>query len=115
MGRKTGAALEAAAIDEHGSLAGLWSGEAGEALATQLRSVIDTEGQLTADGPQWSDIVEALSASGSIKPRSMRHPRVFIFGALESRLQSVDLVVLEGMNEGTWPGQTANDPSCRAR
>ena len=40
----------------------------------------------------------------------MRHPRVFIFGALESRLQSVDLVVLGGMNEGTWPGQTANDP-----
>lgn len=107
---KTGVALEAVAVDEQGSLAGLWSGEAGEALATQLRSVIETEGQLTADGPQWGDIVEALSASESIKPRSMRHPRVFIFGALESRLQSVDLVVLGGMNEGTWPGQTANDP-----
>jgi len=107
---KTGAALEAATVDERGSLAGLWSGEAGEALATLLRSVIDTDGQMTADGPQWSDIMEALSASEAIKPRSMRHPRVFIFGALESRLQSVDLVVLGGMNEGTWPGQTANDP-----
>ncbi|MCV9967326.1 double-strand break repair protein AddB [Pararhizobium sp. BT-229] len=107
---KTGMALEAVAIDERGSLAGLWSGEAGEALATLLRSVIDTDGQLTADGPQWSDIMEALSASEAIKPRSMRHPRVFIFGALESRLQSVDLVILGGMNEGTWPGQTANDP-----
>jgi ATP-dependent helicase/nuclease subunit B len=107
---KTGAALEAATVDERGSLAGLWSGEAGEALAALLRSVIDTEGQMTADGPQWSDIMEALSTSEAIKPRSMRHPRVFIFGALESRLQSVDLVVLGGMNEGTWPGQTANDP-----
>ena len=107
---KTGVALEAVAVDEHGSLAGLWSGEAGEALATLLRSIIDTDGQLTADGPQWSDIMEALSTSEAIKPRSMRHPRVFIFGALESRLQSVDLVVLGGMNEGTWPGQTSNDP-----
>lgn len=107
---KTGIVLEAVAMDERGSLEGLWSGEAGEALATLLRSVIDTDGQLSADGPQWSDIVEALLAGEAIKPRAMRHPRVFIFGALESRLQSVDLVVLGGMNEGTWPGQTANDP-----
>lgn len=107
---KTGRALEAVAVDENGSLAGLWLGEAGEALANLLRAVINTDGQLTADGPQWSDIVEALSASEAIKPRAMRHPRVFIFGALESRLQSVDLVVLGGLNEGTWPGQSANDP-----
>ncbi|OJF98404.1 double-strand break repair protein AddB [Pararhizobium antarcticum] len=107
---KTGQALEAVAMDENGSLAGLWSGEAGDALATLLRTILETDGQMTADGPQWSDIMEALSSSEAIKPRSMRHPRVFIFGALESRLQSVDLVVLGGMNEGTWPGQTANDP-----
>ncbi|WP_275786811.1 double-strand break repair protein AddB [Pararhizobium gei] len=107
---KTGQALEAVAVDERGSLGGLWSGEGGEALANLLRSVIDTDGQMTADGPQWSDIVEALTASEAIKPRALRHPRVFIFGALESRLQSVDLVVLGGMNEGVWPGQSANDP-----
>ncbi len=107
---KTGQSLEAVAVDENDSLAGLWSGEAGDALATLLRTIIETDGQMTADGPQWGDIMEALSASEAIKPRSMRHPRVFIFGALESRLQSVDLVVLGGMNEGTWPGQTANDP-----
>lgn len=107
---RTGKSLEATAIDEHENLADLWSGEAGEALATLLRSVMETEGQMTADGPQWTDIVEALSASEAIKPRSMRHPRVFIFGALESRLQTVDLVVLGGLNEGTWPAQTSNDP-----
>ncbi|MDQ0318244.1 ATP-dependent helicase/nuclease subunit B [Pararhizobium capsulatum DSM 1112] len=108
--KKTGEALEAVCIDDNHSLAALWSGESGEALAALLRGIIETEGQLSADGPQWCDVMEALMASEAIKPRSMRHPRVFIFGAMESRLQSVDLVVLGGLNEGTWPGQTANDP-----
>ncbi|KQV35856.1 MULTISPECIES: double-strand break repair protein AddB [unclassified Rhizobium] len=108
--KRTGEALEAIAIDADRSLADLWSGEAGEALANLLRAIIETDGQLSADGPQWSDVMEALMVSEAIKPRSMRHPRVFIFGAMESRLQSVDLVVLGGLNEGTWPGQTANDP-----
>ncbi len=107
---RTGEALEATCADERGDLGGLWSGEAADTLSTLLRGIIETDGQMTADGPQWCDVVEALSASAAVKPRSMRHPRVFIFGALESRLQSMDLVVLGGLNEGNWPGQTANDP-----
>ncbi len=107
---RTGRALEAVTIDERDSLGALWGSEAGETLAALLSGIIETEGQMEADGPQWCDIMEALSAGEAVKPRSMRHPRVFIFGALESRLQSVDLVVLGGMNEGTWPGQTSNDP-----
>lgn len=106
---RTGRALEAVAVDERGDLAALWSGEAGDSLANLLASVIATDGEIEADGPQWCDIVEALAASESVKPRAMRHPRVFIFGALESRLQSVDTVVIGGLNEGTWPGQAAND------
>ncbi|MGQ3031741.1 MAG: double-strand break repair protein AddB, partial [Ferrovibrionaceae bacterium] len=106
---RTGRALETVAVDERGDLAALWSGEAGDALANLLKSVMETDGQIEADGPQWCDIIEALAASESVKPRSMRHPRVFIFGALESRLQSVDTVVIGGLNEGTWPGQATND------
>jgi ATP-dependent helicase/nuclease subunit B len=37
-------------------------------------------------------------------------PRIHIWGALEARLQSVDVVVLGGLNEGTWPGRTRLDP-----
>jgi ATP-dependent helicase/nuclease subunit B len=106
---RTGRALEGVASDERGDLAALWSGEAGDSLATLLKSVIETDGEIEADGPQWCDIIEALAANESVKPRSMRHPRVFIFGALESRLQSVDTVVIGGLNEGTWPGQAGND------
>ncbi|MFT4182775.1 MAG: double-strand break repair protein AddB [Rhizobium sp.] len=107
---RTGRALEAVAIDERGNLAALWSGEAGDALASLLKEVVNTEGQLEADGPQWIDIVAALCAGQAVKPRALSHPRLFIFGTLEARLQSVDTLILGGLNEGSWPGQTANNP-----
>lgn len=108
--QRTGQVLESACKDDRGDVVSLWAGEAGEALARLLKSIIDSDGQMEADGSQWTDIMEALMAGEAIKPRSMSHPRVFIFGALESRLQSMDLVVIGGLNEGAWPGQTANDP-----
>ncbi|TCU35946.1 double-strand break repair protein AddB [Rhizobium azibense] len=107
---RTGRALEAVAVDECGNLANLWAGEAGDSLASLLGEVIETEGQIEADGPQWIDIMAALSAGQAVKPRALSHPRVFIFGTLEARLQSVDTLILGGLNEGSWPGQTANNP-----
>ncbi|MGL4198935.1 MAG: double-strand break repair protein AddB, partial [Allorhizobium sp.] len=72
--------------------------------------VLETDGQIEADGPQWVDILTALMAGQAVKPRAMRHPRVFIFGTLEARLQNVDMMVIGGMNEGSWPSQTKNNP-----
>ncbi|HEX5932951.1 MAG TPA: double-strand break repair protein AddB [Pseudorhizobium sp.] len=107
---RTGRALEALCADERGDLAALWSGEAGERLSSLLAEVIETDGQMEADGPQWIDIVQALTTGEAVKPRSLSHPRVFIFGTLEARLQSVDTMILGGLNEGSWPGQTVNNP-----
>ncbi len=108
--KRTGRALEAVAGDERGDLAGLWSGEAGDTLASMLGDIIETEGQIDADGPQWIDIVAALLAGQAAKPRALSHPRLFIFGTLEARLQTVDTLILGGLNEGSWPGQTSNNP-----
>lgn len=107
---RTGRALEAVCADEKGDLSSLWSGEAGERLSSLLGEVIETDGQMDADGPQWIDIVQALSTGEAVKPRSLSHPRVFIFGTLEARLQTVDTMILGGLNEGSWPGQTINNP-----
>lgn len=106
----TGRVLEALTVDDKGSLEMLWSGEAGDALAGLLREIMETGDTLQASGPQWIDVVTALMAGIGIKPKAIGHPRVFIWGTLEARLQSVDTLVLGGMNEGTWPAQTANNP-----
>ena len=38
------------------------------------------------------------------------HPRIFIWGPLEARLQKADLMILGGMNEGVWPSMPSPDP-----
>jgi len=45
-----------------------------------------------------------------VRPAYGRHPRLAIWGLVEARLQQADLVVLGGLNEGTWPGPAAYDP-----
>ncbi|MDO6964692.1 ATP-dependent helicase/nuclease subunit B [Rhizobium alvei] len=106
----TGRVLEALCRDEFGNLANLWANEAGDALASMLGELMDNGGAMTATGPQWVDVMTALLAGQGIKPKAMSHPRVFIWGTLEARLQRVDLLVLGGLNEGIWPAKTANNP-----
>ena len=45
-----------------------------------------------------------------MRPRFNRHRAIAILGPLEARLQSFDLTILGGLNEGTWPGTTPADP-----
>jgi ATP-dependent helicase/nuclease subunit B len=45
-----------------------------------------------------------------VRPPYGGHPRIFIWGLLEARLQRADLVVLGGLNEGVWPALPAPDP-----
>ncbi|SIQ83449.1 ATP-dependent helicase/nuclease subunit B [Rhizobium sp. RU20A] len=106
----TSEVLEALAADPTAGLTPLWGTEAGEELANLLRETFETDGTLEADAAQWADALDALLAGLMVKPRSMRDPHIFIFGAMESRLQDADLFVLGGLNEGAWPGQTRNDP-----
>jgi ATP-dependent helicase/nuclease subunit B len=44
----------------------------------------------------------------TIRPKRPAHPRLQILSAMEARLTTADLVILGGLNEGTWP--EAADP-----
>ena len=46
----------------------------------------------------------------AVRPPQGGHPRLAIYGLIEARLQSADLVVLGGLNEGVWPAAAAPDP-----
>jgi ATP-dependent helicase/nuclease subunit B len=107
---RTGRALEAVTVDEAGDIAALWSSEAGEALADLLTGVLEAPDGLLLDGAEWAGVLDALVAGVAVKPRAMSHPRVFIWGTQEARLQHVDTVVLGGMNEGCWPQQAGTNP-----
>ena len=54
-------------------------------------------------GADYPALFESLLAGPMVRPRYGRHPRLFIWGLLEARLQRADLMILGGLNEGTWP------------
>jgi ATP-dependent helicase/nuclease subunit B len=110
------AAEQLAASDEIPGPGRLWAGEEGEALATRLA-------ELQAALPLLPDqrkavlpgLLDAVLEGAVVRGRralrgrgGSEHPRVFIWGLLEARLQSADVMVLGGLAEGVWP--PASDP-----
>jgi ATP-dependent helicase/nuclease subunit B len=51
-----------------------------------------------------------MLAPETLRPRFGRHPRLAIWGPLEARLQRADVLVLGGLNEGTWPPAVDTGP-----
>jgi ATP-dependent helicase/nuclease subunit B len=100
--------LEALARAEDGSVADYYDGEAGTQFAALLRESRDRLG-LSFHPREWPQILAAIVAGGSVKPAPGGDGRVFIWGALEARLQSVDTLVLGGLNEGSWPRRAESD------
>lgn len=101
--------LEALSSDEAGNHSALYDGEAGMMLRAALTKFLQSETELMFEPEQWPEIIRAITSGLLVKPQQGGHPRVSIWGALEARLQSVDFLVLGGLNEGTWPQQTSND------
>ena len=88
-----------------------WSGAAGRAAADLLSRV---QG-LGPGGPAVTaedavPILRQLLQEVRVRPSYGGHPRVFIWGLLEARLQQADLMILSGLNEGVWPALPAPDP-----
>ncbi|MCY0092853.1 double-strand break repair protein AddB [Hoeflea ulvae] len=106
----TAAVLERICADDTDALEPLWGDEAGADLAGLLLEIRDSGSELKLTGHDWIDTLDALMAGRMVKPRAGGHPRAFIWGALEARLQHVDTLLLGGLNEGVWPQAGQEDP-----
>ncbi len=106
------AATEAlAATDTQSGAERLWAGEAGEAAAA-FASELREAGLATpvSRGLHYPAALAALMAGRAVRPRYGLHPRVAILGPLEARLQHADLLILGGLNEGSWPAEVDPGP-----
>ena len=89
----------------------LWRETAGEAAARFCHELIDAARDLPPlPGRHFPALFESLAADAVVRPVFGRHPRLAIWGLLEARLQQADLVVLGGLNEGSWPPSAEHDP-----
>ncbi|MFS0770999.1 PD-(D/E)XK nuclease family protein [Sphingomonas sp. 1P08PE] len=91
----------------------LWTGPNGRAAADFIEA-LETEapvGPATIDPRELPALLRTLLDEVPVRqPPGVGHPRLAIYGLIEARLQSADLMVLAGLNEGTWPGTPAPDP-----
>lgn len=100
-----------AARPESSGAENIWRDEAGEALAGFVHEMLmAVRGMAPVPAESYAALVAELTAGIDVRPRYGLHPRLSIWGPLEARLQQVDLMILGGLNEGTWPGEIAIDP-----
>jgi ATP-dependent helicase/nuclease subunit B len=89
-----------------------WRGQDGRMAADLLATVQASPeaAQFTISPEDWVPILRQLLESQSVRPPYGGHPRVFIWGLLEARLQQADVMILGGLNEGVWPALPQPDP-----
>ncbi|MGH6867162.1 MAG: double-strand break repair protein AddB [Methyloceanibacter sp.] len=97
------AVAEALAADESGSPAALWQDDGGEALTVFLAELINIGSSLTMMARDYPPFYRSLVAGATVRPCVTAHPRLFIWGPLEARLQQPDVIILGSLNEGVWP------------
>ncbi|MDY7098843.1 MAG: double-strand break repair protein AddB [Pseudomonadota bacterium] len=89
----------------------IWAREDGRALARlvdDLRLHSGEVGTKISKSDLAVIIREALDEV-AVRPPYGGHPRVSVYGLLESRMSRADLVICGGLNEGTWPQSPSPD------
>ncbi len=102
---------EAISAGHAGDQGTLWDKNAGQkvlSVLTNLRDEAHHGGPMTAH--DFVDLLGALLAREEIRDRDAPHPHIMIWGTLEARVQGADLLILGGLNEGSWPEAPAPDP-----
>ena len=89
-----------------------WSGAAGRAASDLFAGLAGSavEGPLDFDSASLGPLLAQLLGEIAVRPPQGGHPRLSIWGLLEARLQSADLLICGGLNEGVWPASPAPDP-----
>ncbi|MFA5040449.1 MAG: PD-(D/E)XK nuclease family protein, partial [Bdellovibrionales bacterium] len=100
-----------ASSDKEAGAARLWADERGKDTAEwfdEWRASAD--GFPPLSGNDYAALFGSLASTKILRSVRTTHPRLSILGPLEARLCSADLVILGGMNEGSWPPDAGFDP-----
>lgn len=89
----------------------LWresAGQAARAVMDELTEAAESGGELAPR--DYLALIETLFVGKEVREVVESHPDIMIWGTLEARAQWADLVILGGMNDGTWPASPTPDP-----
>ena len=89
----------------------LWEKNAGQkalAVISALEAEAAHGGAMTAR--DFADLLGALLSQEEVRDRDAPYGSIMIWGTLEARVQGAGLVILGGLNEGSWPEAAKPDP-----
>ncbi|WP_322743287.1 double-strand break repair protein AddB [Marivivens aquimaris] len=106
------ALTEAFAAGPNGSDSGeLWKESAGRTalnVMSEFGKQADAAGDINAR--DYLTMMSSILQANEVRNPDLVHSNVLFWGALEARVQSADLVILGGMNDGVWPETPSPDP-----
>jgi len=90
----------------------VFTGKDGEALALAFEEAVNAHAanELKVSADDYPELFHAALAARIVRMPEREGVRIRIFGPLEARLQLIDLIVLGGLNEATWPPDVRSDP-----
>ncbi|KAA9007145.1 double-strand break repair protein AddB [Histidinibacterium aquaticum] len=89
----------------------LWDEAAGR-KALELTQALARHGGAAGPMPprDYATLFTGALSGEEVRDRDAGDPRVLIWGTLEARVTGADLVILGGLNDGTWPEAPPPDP-----
>ena len=88
----------------------IWHGREGRAVASFLQQLVGSQTDpINLMPDELMPSLGFLLAQEKTYPNSVDHPRLAIIGNVEARMQTADLIILGGMNEGVLPPHPTSD------
>ena len=89
----------------------LWQGNQGKRVAAILQGLADEAAHGTdMTARDYVDFLNNLLSDHEVPDPTETHSGIRIWGTLEARAMGADLMILAGLNEGSWPGAPEADP-----
>ena len=105
------ARAESIATGPEGTDSELWKERAGRKTRAVVEGLQAEAGFGTdLDARDYADLFNAVLSREELRDRDAPHPKILIWGTLEARVMGADLLILGGLNEGSWPELPGADP-----
>ena len=89
----------------------LWARPAGKICRKACEMLSENAacgGEISAH--DYADLFHAVLRDDEVRDRDAPHPNILVWGTIEARIMGPDLLILGGLNEGTWPDMPPADP-----
>jgi ATP-dependent helicase/nuclease subunit B len=83
----------------------LFDGDEGKALVEVFAELKQAENTTKINLKTYVQTFKLLLDQTMVRQTTNLHPRLFVWGSPEARLQSIDRIVIADFNDATWPGK----------